>query len=153
MCVCTAVAYNPSSKTAGIVFIKAKQFLKWSMTKSEKFDCYDINTSIFKKYETFKVASETLSMHCMVILVVIRIKHMLRTSIPFSVYLTQYCRTNQFFPKYIKHIRQLWIGFNLFKPYRCNHQMVFYNTHSSYLLHVQHCGSLSLTIVNPQFSQ
>lgn len=30
-----------------------------------------------------------------------------------------------FFPKYIKHIRQLWIGFNLFKPYQCNHQMVF----------------------------
>lgn len=35
VCVCTAVAYNPSSKTAGIVFIKAKQFLKWIMTKSK----------------------------------------------------------------------------------------------------------------------
>lgn len=153
MCVCTAVAYNPSSKTAGIVFIKAKQFLKWIMTKSKSLTVMISILVYLKKNETFKVASETQSMHCMVILVVIRIKHMLRTSIPFSVYLTQYCRTNHFFPKYIKHIRQLWIGINLFKPYRCNHQMVFYVSHFSYLLHVQHCGSLSLTIVNPQFSQ
>lgn len=72
------------------------------------------NTRIFKKYETFKVASETQSMHCVVILVLIRKKkHMLRTSIPFSVYLTQYCRTNQFFPQIHKTHKTVmdWIQF------------------------------------------
>lgn len=56
------------------------------MIKLEKFDCYDINISIFKKYEIFKVVFEILSMYCMVILVVIWIKYMLWILIFFSVY-------------------------------------------------------------------
>lgn len=40
-------------------------------------------------------------------------KHMLRTSIPFSVYLTQYCRTNQFFSQIHKTHKTVmdWIQF------------------------------------------